>query len=53
MTNNPKVVGSNPTPATKTELREAILLPFIFMRKNLIVIDSNGVLLRERAAMEG
>jgi hypothetical protein len=31
---NPEVVGSNPTPATKTKLRGAIMLPFNFGANN-------------------
>ena len=28
---NPEVVGSNPTPATKTKIKGAIMLPFNFL----------------------
>ena len=39
---NPKVVGSNPIPATKTKLREAIVLPFLFICQEANAAEEAG-----------
>ena len=36
---NPKVVGSNPTPATKVSLREAIMLPLLLINSFHLASD--------------
>ena len=44
---NPEVVGSNPTPATKTRPRGAVTLPFSFGDNNLLVrstLERGGIL---------
>jgi hypothetical protein len=40
----PEVVGLNPTPATKTKLRGAVMLPFGFLADNLLTVNriTNG-----------